>query len=303
MGWFVIVIAALMLGYAGWEAARSGFRQPSGWPRLLAASVLAWAWFTIGLQILGVIGLLNRPAILVHCALGVGISSLMRVSVTRRDSEKFGGWFWSSSSLIALALTLATVMDLSAISLLVPPRIVSDGPIYHLFFAAKWSKAGQIFLIASPFGENAATYFPANGDLFFAGLMTLLGGDQLARIGQSPFFLLAGLAAYGISRRLGASSSSSLIATCLFLTGMPLLLFSFEANVDTIFVAGYLAAVAFGIRYLLDGRDWRSLVLGGLAAGGAWGTKATATTFLPPLILALGLIVMLGKESKRSKLV
>jgi len=63
------------------------------------------------------------------------------------------------------------------------------------------------------------------------------------------------------------------------------MLFGFEANVDAIFVAGYVASMAFGLRYLLDGGSLASLILAGLAAGAAWGTKPTATAFVPPLIL------------------
>ena len=45
-------------------------------------------------------------------------------------------------------------------SLLLAVKVVSDGPIYHLYFAARWWKAGRLILVAAPFGENAATYFP-----------------------------------------------------------------------------------------------------------------------------------------------
>ena len=72
-------------------------------------------------------------------------------------------------------------------SLLLAVKVVSDGPIYHLYFAARWWKAGRLFLVAAPFGENAATYFPANGDLWFTWLMASWGGDRLAKVGQAPF--------------------------------------------------------------------------------------------------------------------
>ena len=64
-----------------------------------------------------------------------------------------------------------------------------------------------------------------------------------------PFLLVAALAAYGMARTLGAGRNSSLLATCWFVTSSPFLLFSFEANVDTIFVAGYLTAAYFFLLY------------------------------------------------------
>jgi hypothetical protein len=84
-----------------------------------------------------------------------------------------------------------------------------------------------------------------------------------------------------------------------FATSQPLLLFSFEANVDTIFVAGYLAACYFASQGILGltekapapdctaGQTRGSFLLAGLAAGLAWGTKPTATVFVPPLLAVM----------------
>ena len=169
-------------------------------------------------------------------------------------------------------------------SLLLPVKVVSDGPIYHLYFAVRWWKAGRLFLVAAPFGENAATYFPANGDVWFTWLMVTWGGDRLARVGQAPFLLLSAIAVFRIGRVLGASRNSAIVATCWFVTSMPFLIYSFEANVDTIFVAFYLIAVAF---FLLDFRQpcgTAALVLGSLAAGLAMGTKPVGVVFVPPLL-------------------
>src|SRR5205085_9057179 len=98
-------------------------------------------------------------------------------------------------------------------SLMLPVKVVSDAPIYHLYFAARWWKAGRLFLVASPFGENAATYFPAGGDLWFTWLMIPLGGDRLARVGQAPFLLMAGATCDAIARRLGVGTAAGAIAT------------------------------------------------------------------------------------------
>ena len=61
-------------------------------------------------------------------------------------------------------------------SLLLPVKVVSDGPIYHLWFAARWWQDGALELIAAPFGDNVVTYFPAVGDLWFC-----LADDRLGR--------------------------------------------------------------------------------------------------------------------------
>jgi hypothetical protein len=71
------------------------------------------------------------------------------------------------------------------------------------------------------------------------------------------------------------------------------LLFSFEPNVDTIFVAGYLLAAYFFLRFARAEGDISALVLGALAAGAALGTKAVAVVFIPPLLaLPIGAILV-----------
>ena len=172
-------------------------------------------------------------------------------------------------------------------SLLLPVKVVSDGPIYHLYFAARWWKAGRLFLVAAPFGENAATYFPANGDAWFAWLMVSWGGDRLAKVGQAPFLFLAAAAVFRMARTLGASRNSAIISTCWFVTSTPFLIFSFEPNVDTLFVAFYLIAVSFFLGYLRQESGTSAVILGGLAAGIAMGTKPVGVVFVVPLLLIL----------------
>ena len=150
-------------------------------------------------------------------------------------------------------------------------------------------RPGRLFLVASPFGENAATYFPANGDLWFTWLMASWGGDRLAKVGQAPFLVLASLAAYGCAAPAGRGRSASLVATCWFASSTPLLIFSFEPNVDTIFVAGYLMAAYFFLQASQGPGDTAACCLGALAAGEALGTKAVGVVFVPPL-LALAMV-------------
>ena len=210
----------------------------------------------------------------------------------RRDNSRIVRW----ETLLALAFVLWVSVELGMQSLLLPVKVVSDGPIYHLYFGVRWWKAGRLFLVATPFGENAATYFPANGDVWFTWLMVAWGGDRLARIGQAPFLLLAAIAVFRIGRMLGAGRNSALLATCWFLTSTPLLIFSYEANVDTIFVAFYMIAVAFFLLDFQEAAGTAALVLGGLAAGIALGTKPVGVVFVPPL---LGLV--LGAKGARTR--
>jgi hypothetical protein len=103
--------------------------------------------------------------------------------------------------------------------------------------------------------------------------------------------------------RLGASSTAAAISACWLAACQPLLLFSFEANVDTIFVAGYLVSTYFGIKHVLDDRRARTdMILAGIAAGLAWGTKPTATLFIPPLLAVFLISTIRSRQSVRAKL-
>jgi hypothetical protein len=280
--------------------ARFALNQPRGLTRALAALIIGWAWITVGVQLTGSIGCLAPGPLIAWSALGGAI----------------GAWAWrtwqvnspaaegrppaqtiDSAAVWALGLTLAASVLLLVPSLLGPVKVVSDGPIYHLYFAVRWWKAQRLELVPVPFGESAATYFPANGDAWFAWLLVGWDGDRLARVGQAPFLLLACLAVVAMARRLGADLSASIVAACWFACSAPLLLFSFEPNVDTIFVAGYLASAFFLLRYALRDDGRAALALAGLASGLAWGTKPTATVFIPPLLM-LGLLAVILRRGR-----
>lgn len=266
--------------------------MPRGLSAVLAAAVLFWTVCTIALEILSFWG-----AICLLAQIGVGSAVLMvglclpRARDQARETlEPRESWGWDAAAILSVGLLVTAVVPLALQSLLLAVKVVSDGPIYHLYFAVRWWRAGRLILVAAPFGENAATYFPANGDLWFTWLITAWGGDRLARIGQTPFLLLAALAAHGLARSAGASRSASAIATCWFASSTPLLIFSFTPNVDSIFIAGLLLAGYFFQRFALDHEPWPALGLGALAAGLAMGTKAVGVVFVPP-VLAFGLVL------------
>jgi hypothetical protein len=282
----LVGLAANLLMALGSYGIAGGLGQPRGLPRWLAAAVIFWSAITIGLELLGSVGAIGTYPILAWAALVAGAGVILwwmrrpgQADQPEADDAP-AGW----DAIVSLALVLVASLMFAIPSLVAAVKVVSDGPIYHLYFAARWWKAGRLILVAAPFGENAAPYFPANGDLWFTWLMATWGGDTLAKVGQGPFLLLSGAAAYGCARLLGVGRSASTIASCWFVTSSPLLLFAFEPNVDMIFVAGYLLAVYFFLRYARADGGMPALALGALAAGGSLGSKAIGVVFVPPLI-------------------
>lgn len=198
---------------------------------------------------------------------------------------------------LALSMVFLDFGRLAVPSIVGAVKVVSDAPIYHLFFAAKWWVAGRIYWIPIPFGESAAPYFPANGDLWFMTLVGWTGNLGLAKVGQVPFWFLAGWWIYHLCQRLGSNRASSLIASAIWMTLTPLALFTFEANVDTIFAAWFIGSVLLYVEYDLRWKQGDTqeklenkrliLIHSFLAAGLAWGTKAPGLVlFLPGFCLS-----------------
>jgi hypothetical protein len=113
---------------------------------------------------------------------------------------------------------------------------------------------------------------------------------------------MAAFAVYSLVRRLGVGGAAALISVSWFVTCVPMLIFSFEANVETIFVAGYLTAAFFLLRYVLDDGGGSALALAGLSAGLALGTKPTAVVFVPVLLLIGALGVAFRPTSRLRRL-
>ncbi len=290
--WLLLGLVPLLV--AAHLGARHAFRVEAGPPRVLAASVLAWGWVTVGVEVVGNLGQLDPPTLVGWSVAGLVVAGLVAfVRPAAADiappREAMGPW-----AILATGLVGWAALRLGLISVVFPVKVVSDGPIYHLYMAARWWKAGRLFLVATPFGELGATYFWANGELWYSWLLTLSGGDRVARIGQVPFLILGGMAIEAIARHLGTRASAARLAACWFVAITPELIFAFEPNVDSILIAGYLLGVYFFLRAFTSSEPLsvRALILGSLAAGLGMGTKPTGIVFFPPVLalVVVGLV-------------
>lgn len=197
-----------------------------------------------------------------------------------------------SYGLVAIFLGFAAWISIRQLvrGLVLPVAPVSDAPIYHLFFAVSWWQSGDIHLLATPFGELAATYFPANGSLWFTWLIIGCDSELFAKVGQWPFFIASAATIFGLARQLGGTLVTSCIPAAMW-CALPLSHFYASiANVDLIYTAFYLLAVYFLFemwRLSASGQTAISeAILFGLAVGCAVGTKTVALAFLPLLLAA-----------------
>ena len=207
-------------------------------------------------------------------------------------------WHWET--LLALTFVLWVSVEMGMQSLLLPVKVVSDGPIYHLYFAVRWWKAGRLFLVASSVRGECR-------DLFSSQRRRLVHmadggvGRRPSRQGRAGTVPLA-RGDRGVSHRADARRKPELGPPGRLLVRHlgPLLAFSFEANVDTLFVAFYLIAVYFFLVDFQETSGTSALLLGGLAAGIAMGTKPVGVVFVPPL-LAVILIVKAARSHSIKK--
>ena len=260
-----------------------------------------------GLEALGALGAISLGPMLAwasdvsRCRRGRSLAPSLRLVEICPMREQRPSFRWDA--VIGLAGVLAAALLFGMRSLLLAVKVVSDGPIYHLYFAARWWKAGRLILVAAPFGENAATYFPANGDLWFTWLMASWGGDRLAKVGQAP---VPGPGRPGgvrvcASARRGPIGQRGCDLLVRLLDSALALLVRAQCRHD---LRGGLSAgrLLFSAVSLGEG-DTAAVILGALAAGVALGTKAVGVVFIPPLLaLAIGgILVQSGAGSNQNR--
>jgi len=171
-----------------------------------------------------------------------------------------------------------------AVGVLRSPLTLYDGLSYHLVFPARWLQESALSIVQTPFSDPAQAYQPGNGELFFLWLMLPFHGDLLARIGQLPFLLLAGMALFGIARRSGASPQHAAYAPMFLFLARPIVEQAVGADVDLVCAAMFVTSLYLGLVAVDSDRrsDW---ALWGVALGLYAGSKYLALVYLGVLLL------------------
>ena len=268
--------------------------------RVLATAISGFVLVVVSLELLGLVGLINRTAVASVCVL-TGVAGVVRWRAARRAADPGdrasmpqGGSLaspWPTAlSLVAVALAAWAGLLYLLFGLVFAVEPVSDAPIYHLYFAARWARSGSLDLVPTPFGEEAATYFPANGDLWLTWLATT-GAGPFVKTGQWPFLVLGAIALYGLARRTGARWPAAVLPPALWVSVPIILLQSSIANVDLVWTAFYFSAAYFLLQWL-ETSDRHALVLWALACGIVIGTKTVGAVFVVLLLLPAAVVLV-----------
>jgi hypothetical protein len=171
-----------------------------------------------------------------------------------------------------------------------------DSLWYHLPFAAEFARTGSITALHFTDPLYLDWFYPQNSELVHATGITLFGNDFLSPLINLGWLGLALLAAWCIGRPWKAGAIS-LTAVAIVLAAD--LMFSRQpgnANNDIVGLALLLAAIAI----LVTDRERRTqaLIVAGLAAGLALGTKLTL--LIPVVALTIGVIAIAAKGTRKA---
>jgi hypothetical protein len=270
--------------------------------RLLATLVVGFATLVICLQLLSLFRAIQLIPVALICgfALILGLVVLSRARTlplgqkpgtsesSANSADRLNVRIMSLCGVLIVGFASWAALDCLIYGLFTPVLVDSDAPIYHLPFAIHWAKVGKLDFVSTPFGEEGAPYFPADGDLWLAWLALTFRGAAAIKVGQWPFLAIGGMALYGTARLTGASRGAAASVSGIWCSLPPALRQASVANVDLIWTAFYFIALFFVMRFHTEAPRGvparRNVWLAALSLGIVLGTKSVGLVYAPLLI-------------------
>ena len=286
--WGVVALVVVLLAIA--DSAR-GLRRRllpawEGAPARLAELVLGTSVLLVLLELLGVLGVLVRPALVGASLVTAVLVRLVRrtaaPSPARQQLDRPGAGAW---------LAIAAVLTQWLTSIRFSSRHGIDGVDalhYHLPFAAHFVQDHSITTVHRLDALGDTTWYPLNSELLHAAGMVLLRTDVLSLVLDLVSFAAVLLAVWVLASAYGAGTPA-LIATCVLL-GVMGPVYAGSAMNDWFSVWPLVAALA--VLAVSRTRSLPVVLVAGLACGIAVGTKLT---MLAPAACVLALVLLLGR--------
>ncbi len=278
-----------------------------GAPATLGTIVLWLALAVVAAELLGLLGLLNTPALLVvsvATALALRFSRLPGVAGGAPPAPPVG----------RLSLVVAAVAALLTAVHWAGPVLHSldvgiyrqDSTWYHLPFAAWFAQTGSVtgLLQTDPL-KLAVWYYPLNSELLHAIGMVALGNDLLSPLVNFGWMGVALLAAWCVGRPFGLAAAT-LLGTVVVLDSDMMLVQAGNAPSDVVALACLLAAIAILVNSQSAASEATAagrrgglviapgpLAVAALAAGLAIGAKVTM--LVPVGAITVGILVAGGR--------
>ncbi|MCX5695235.1 MAG: hypothetical protein NTW18_01015 [Candidatus Omnitrophica bacterium] len=280
----LIVVNAIVI-FSSWIIARKYFGV-----RLFSELILVWfilffAQIVLVEMILGIFNLLFfKNVFSVHLLILIFI---LLISRKRRIAEflKPDLEFFVNSKLLFFAFSVFAAFFLVRIVInLMTPAVFPDGLQIYLSFPATWIKSGNLDNPVNIFGASpilnakflqtsATSYYPINGQLFFAWLMLPLRSSFLANIGQAPFYITGIAVFYSILRKYDLNRTIALLSGFLWAL-IPNIFKQFRNGAQIDIICSVLVLLFFYTILLLKlNFTFKNVILFGISAGLLIGTK------------------------------
>jgi hypothetical protein len=287
-------IAAAATGVA---LRRRWFAAWSGAAARLAEAVIAIEVVVVVAEGLGTVGLLRRAVLLPVIAL-VAVGSWRWGRTASRGPGPPAPPAppharWASGSAAVLASVVVVQWTARTVEVLRTGFVDTDSLQYHLPMAARFAQTGWVSRLHFLWIDPVWTFYPANGELLHAVGMVATGRDVAVPLLNLAWLLLALLAGWVLGRPFALGHLT--VAGVALLAASPLLALIEPGGALTDIAA--LALVLSAAAVLAQGdRGPAPLVLAGVAAGLAVGTKLTAVG--PVLALTVAVIVLAGRGER-----
>ncbi|HET6956155.1 MAG TPA: hypothetical protein VFI56_06220 [Vicinamibacterales bacterium] len=273
ISWIFFALA----GLPAWRLARYLTPSSSVLDRGIRTAVLSFAAIAFAGLTLGGLHLIGTLAYLCLFAAAAIASRFLEVNDVPAEPPTL-------APIPVVVVLVPLVAFVVAVGVLRSPLTLYDGLSYHLVFPARWLQDSALSIIQTPFSDPAQAYQPGNGELFFLWLMLPFHGDLLARIGQLPFLLLAGIALFAIARRSGAAPQHAAYAPMFLFLARPIVEQAVGADVDLVCAAMFVTSLYLGI-VAVDSDGTSDWALWGVALGLYAGSKYLALVYLGVLLL------------------
>jgi hypothetical protein len=191
-----------------------------------------------------------------------------------------------------LVLFLLAAFVVTGLRFLTTPSFAWDSLTYHLTKAGMWVQEGGAAPLVAPGGWDVYAHYYGGGEAVWAWSFLPFHGDLVAGFVDVAIWLWVALATYALGREMGLGAGRGMAAAA-FMASVPAVFRAAGSNyVDNLTYAYVATALAFLVR-LFRRAETRPLLLAGMAAGLAAGTKVTAVPIaglLAGILLAWGAI-------------
>ncbi len=161
---------------------------------------------------------------------------------------------------------------------------------YHLVAVDVWLQANALVRVT----QNAWTDgWPMGGELLTTWLAAFTRNDGLTGFTALLPIPMAMVATCGLARAFGVGRRLALLTGLLFGMIPAVIALAGTTYPDTVSTASVIAAWWLGLRVLRGERDPGALLLFGIAAGLAFGTKGTSILLVSPILVATSLAIVL----------